>query len=53
MKLKKMEWQRLYPVKKILFLGVWLFCVFIFIAAIILLVRDGDIEALFGGGYVE
>lgn len=50
MKLKKMEWQRLYPVKKILFLGAWLFCVFIFIAAIILLVRDGDIEALLGGG---
>ena len=45
-----MEWQRLYPVKKILFLGAWLFCVFIFIAAIILLVRDGDIEALLGGG---
>ena len=45
MQLKKLEWQRLYPVKKLLFLGAWLFCVFIFAAAIILLVRECDVHA--------
>ena len=49
MQLKKLEWQRLYPVKKLLFLGAWLFCVFIFVAAIILLVRDGNRENLWLG----
>lgn len=49
MQLKKLEWQRLYPVKKLLFLGAWLFCVFIFAAAIILLVRDGNRENLWLG----
>ena len=49
MQLKKLEWQRLYPVKKLLFLGAWLFCVFIFAAAIILLVRDGNCENLWLG----
>ena len=49
MQLKKLEWQRLYPVKKLLFLGAWLFCAFIFAAAIILLVRDGNRENLWLG----
>ena len=33
----------------LLFLGAWLFCVFIFVAAIILLVRDGNRENLWLG----
>lgn len=35
MQLKKLEWQRLYLVKKLLFLGAWLFCVFVVVKFLI------------------
>ena len=51
MQLKKLEWQRLYPVKKLLFLGAWLFCVFVVVVMTISFVRDGNIvDFLYGGG---
>mgnify|MGYP000083240488 CR=1 FL=1 len=51
MELKKLEWQRLYPVKKLLFLGAWLFCVFVVVVMTISFVRDGNIvDFLYGGG---
>lgn len=47
--LKKAEWKNLYPIKKFLLMVIWVFCVFLVLTSLILLIRDGDIESIWIG----
>lgn len=45
--IKKEEWKKLYPIKKVIILFLWLFLILIIYASLLAIVRDHEIKAIF------